>query len=164
MDESELNEDTDRIVDIQLDETSVVRRSLEVEHERRVAIHDLLEMNRFKPLGGYEGPYLVRLSWEDNKRISMKVLAEDGTDKTAVSLPLTPFRRIVKDYFQICESYYDAIKKLSPSQIETIDMARRGLHNEGSDLLQEVLRDKVKMDKATARRLFTLVCVLHIRG
>ena len=107
---------------------------------------------------------IADLSVEDRQRLVMDIRAENGDPVERVTMSLTPFRRIVKDYFQICESYFDAIKRLTPSQIETIDMARRGLHNEGSEMLSERLRDKVDMDSDTARRLFTLICVLHIRG
>jgi uncharacterized protein (UPF0262 family) len=153
-----------RIASLNLDEQTVVRRSPEVEHERAVAIYDLLEDNRFAPLGHDGGPYDLNLSVEDRQRLVMDIRAENGDPVERVTMSLTPFRRIVKDYFQICESYFDAIKRLTPSQIETIDMARRGLHNEGSDMLVERLKDKVDMDGDTARRLFTLICVLHIRG
>jgi uncharacterized protein (UPF0262 family) len=161
---SSASEGTERITDITLDEQSVVRRAPEIEHERAVAIYDLLDMNRFRPAGDYTGPYKVTLSIEDGKRLLFRIRNEADEDLTSVTLPLSPFRSLVRDYFQICESYFDAIKKLSPSQIETIDMARRGLHNEGSDLLIERLKEKIELDKATARRLFTLICVLHIRG
>lgn len=154
-----------RMADIQLDEKSVIRRSPEVEHERAVALYDLKDMNRFRLNGGTEGPYKVKLSIEDSgKRLLFAITDTEDAKLADVNLPLSPFRRLIRDYFQICESYFDAIKKLSPSQIETIDMARRGLHNEGSDLLRERLQEKLEMDNATARRLFTLICVLHIRG
>jgi len=153
-----------RIVSLNLDEKTVVRRSPEIEHERAVAIFDLLEENRFAPLGHDGGPYELRLSVEDRQRLVMDIRHESGDPVERLTMSLTPFRRIVKDYFQICESYFDAIKRLTPSQIETIDMARRGLHNEGSDMLAERLKDKVDMDRDTSRRLFTLICVLHIRG
>ena len=154
-----------RIVSLNLDEKTVVRRSPEVEHERAVAIYDLLEDNRFAPLGHDDGgPYDLRLSVEDHQRLVMDIKSENGDPVERLTMSLAPFRRIVKDYFHICESYFDAIKRLTPSQIETIDMARRGLHNEGSEMLTERLRDKVDMDSDTARRLFTLICVLHIRG
>lgn len=164
MSEAKFDETTDKIVAIDLDEKSVVRRSVEVEHERKVAMYDLLDMNRFRPVGDFRGPYKVRLGIEDAKRLIFKIDDENDSNLTNITMPLSPFRRIVRDYFQICESYYDAIKKLSPSQIETIDMARRGLHNEGADVLVDALKDKIDIDKATSRRLFTLVCVLHIRG
>ncbi len=153
-----------RIVALELDEKTVLRRSPEIEHERAVAIYDILEENRFAPLGHEGGPYSLKLGIEDRQRLVLDIHTESGDPVERVSLSVTPFRRIVKDYFQICESYFDAIKKLSPSQIETIDMARRGLHNEGSDMLSDRLREKVDMDQDTARRLFTLICVLHIRG
>lgn len=164
MSEMQFNDATDKIVALDLDDHSVIRRSVEVEHERKVAMYDLLDMNRFRPIGEYSGPFKVRLGIEDGKRLVFKVDNEADENLTNITMPLSPFRRIVRDYFQICESYYDAIKKLSPSQIETIDMARRGLHNEGADVLVDALKDKIAVDKATSRRLFTLVCVLHIRG
>jgi len=152
-----------RIVHITLDERTVIRRSPEVEQERAIAVYDLLEENRFCPLGGGDGPFHLHLRIEEN-RLVLDVRNTDEGPQALLALPLTPFRRVVRDYFQICESYYDAIKRLSPSQIEAIDMGRRGLHNEGSTLLQERLGDRVAMDFQTARRLFTLLCVLHIRG
>ncbi len=152
-----------RISVLNLDEKTVVRRSPEVEHERAVAIFDILEDNSFTPVGHDGGPYDLHLSIEDRQRLVVDIRHEDGKKVAKVTMSLTPFRRLVKDYFQICESYFDAIKRLSPSQIETIDMARRGLHNEGSKMLVERLRDKIEMDGPTARRLFTLICVLHIR-
>lgn len=152
-----------RIVHVQLDEKTMVRRKPEVEHERNIAIYDLLEENYFAPHGDYLGPYNLHLSLEDN-RLLFDVRSQDGTPLVVVPLPLKPFQSIVKDYFLICESYYAAIKKASPSQIEAIDMGRRGLHNEGSELLRERLAGKVDVDFDTARRLFTLLCVLHIRG
>jgi uncharacterized protein (UPF0262 family) len=153
-----------RIVALELDDKTVLRRNPEIEHERAVAIYDILEENRFAPLGDEGGPYSLKLGIEDRQRLVLDIQTESGDPVERVTLSVTPFRRIVKDYFQICESYFDAIKRLSPSQIETIDMARRGLHNEGSDMLSDRLRDKVDMDQDTARRLFTLICVLHIRG
>ncbi len=152
-----------RLVNVQLDEKTVVRRKPEVEHERAVAIYDLIEENYFAPVGDYKGPYSLHISLEDN-RLCLDVRGEDETPYTKVQLALKPFQRIVKDYFIVCESYYSAIKKSSPSQIEAIDMGRRGLHNEGSDLLRERLAGKIDIDHDTARRLFTLICVLHIRG
>ena len=152
-----------RITKVTLDERTVVRRSPEVEHERAVAIFDLIEENFFAPVGEHGGPYSLHLGIEENRLvIDIRSEAEEPLGK--VILALSPFRRIVKDYFQICESYYHAIKSASPSQIEAIDMGRRGLHNEGSDLLRERLAGKIELDSNTARRLFTLICVLHIRG
>ncbi len=155
--------DANRIVNITLDERTVVRRNPDVEHERKVAIFDLLEQNEFALAEGQGGPYSLRLGVEEN-RLILDVQQEDETPIEKVTLPLSPFRRIIKEYFLVCESYFEAIKTASPSRIEAIDMGRRGLHNEGSQLLQERLDGKATMDFDTARRLFTLICVLHIRG
>jgi uncharacterized protein (UPF0262 family) len=152
-----------RIVKIDLDERTVVRRNPDVEHERAVAIFDLLEENHFEPVGDFAGPYYLFLAIEEN-RLSFDIRAEDGESLTKIVLPLTPFRTVVKDYFTVCESYYTAIKRASLTQIEALDMGRRALHNEGSDLLRERLEGKIVLDQNTARRLFTLICVLHIRG
>ena len=160
---SEPENERARISEIKLDERTVVRRSPDVEHERAVAIYDLIEENYFAPEGHDGGPYHLHLSIEEN-RLLFDVRDEAETEVAAITLPLLPFRRIVKDYFAICEVYYDAIKTASPSRIEAIDMGRRGLHNEGSELLRERLNGKIDLDFNTARRLFTLVCVLHIRG
>jgi len=155
--------DHQRIVKLELDERTVVRRNADVEHERKVAIFDLLEANSFKPADCPPGPYHLRLGIVENR---LQFDIRDTADQTlgGVVLPLQPFRRVVKDYFEICETYYTAIKTASPSRIEAIDMGRRGLHNEGSELLRERLDGKVELDLDTARRLFTLICVLHIRG
>ncbi|MFC7047794.1 UPF0262 family protein [Emcibacter nanhaiensis] len=157
---------TQRISHIELDESSIIRRNADIEHERRVAIFDLLEDNLFAPLGdlegGYAGPYNLVLHMQDN-RLVFDIGTDDGTPLTSITLPLTPFKKIIKEYFLICDSYYTAIKSASPRQIEAIDMGRRGLHNEGSELLMERLADKVELDMDTARRLFTLICVLQIR-
>ena len=153
-----------RIVHIELDQRTLISRSPEVEHERAVAIYDLLEENHFVPAGDYTGPYRIRLAIEDNNRLIFDIRNEAGEVQGVITLPLTPFRRIIRDYFKICESYFDAIKRMTPSQIETIDMARRGLHIEGADYLRDRLRDKAEIDSSTARRLFTLICVLHFRG
>ncbi len=152
-----------RLTHVQLDEKTFVRRKPEVEHERAIAIYDLLEDNFFRPEGDFQGPYALHIRVAEN-RLFLDVRSEDGLPLVEVSLPLTPFRTIVKDYFMVCESYYSAIKKSTPSQIEAIDMGRRGLHNEGSELLRQRLAGKVEVDFETARRLFTLVCILHIRG
>ncbi len=155
--------DTQRIAKISLDEKSVIRRSPQVEHERKVAIYDLLDENEFTLVAGEPGPYNLHLGIADN-RLVFDVRDEEEGDIKRLTLPGSTFRKIVKDYFLICESYFDAIKTKTPSQIEAIDMARRGVHNEGADLLMERMADNVDMDKQTARRLFTLVCVLHIRA
>jgi uncharacterized protein (UPF0262 family) len=152
-----------RIVKVSLDERTVVRRSPEVEHERAVAIFDLIEENNFAPAGVGGGPYSLHLSVEEN-RLVLDIRSEDEQPIGRVMLSLGPFRRVVKDYFTVCESYYAAIRSASPSQIEAIDMGRRGLHDEGAELLRERLVGKIDIDGNTARRLFTLICVLHIRG
>ena len=151
-----------RIASISLDEKSVIRRSPQVEHERKVAIFDLLEENEFALLNAGTGPYDLHLRIEDN-RLIFDVRVESAA-AAEITLPTSTFRKTVKDYFMICDSYFEAIKTKTPSQIEAIDMARRCLHHEGADLLRERMADKVDMDKQTARRLFTLVCVLHIRA
>jgi uncharacterized protein (UPF0262 family) len=152
-----------RISRIHLDAGSIVRWSREVEHERQVAMFDLLERNAFALEGGFDGPYQVELSLRDAKLI-FRVQAEGGTEASELVLPMRPFRRLIQDYFLICNSYFEAIKNASPSRIEAIDMGRRGLHNEGAEKLAVALAGKVRLDDETARRLFTLVCVLHIRG
>ncbi len=152
-----------RIAKITLDERTVVRRNADIEHERAVAIFDLLEENTFAPIAGYDGPFHLDLAIEEN-RLILDIRDANDVSLERIGLSLAPFRGIVKDYFLICESYFAAIKRASPTQIEAIDMGRRGLHNEGSELLRERLADKVVVDLGTARRLFTLVCVLHIRG
>jgi uncharacterized protein (UPF0262 family) len=161
--EDRLPGEDQHIVGITLDERTVVRRNADIEHERAVAIFDLLEENEFRPINPLAGPFHLHLSLEDN-RLILDVQTADRTPLDKFTLPLQSFRRIVKDYFMICESYYAAIRRSSPSQIEAIDMGRRGLHNEGSDMLRERLADKAIIDDNTARRLFTLICVLHIRG
>ena len=154
----------ERIVHIELDRKTLVSRSPEVEHERAVAIYDLLDENHFAPVGDFSGPYRIALSIQDSNRLILDIRDEAEHSQGGIAISLTPFRRIIRDYFQICESYFDAIKRLSPSQIETIDMARRGVHNEGSEILKSRLSEKVEMDFKTARRLFTLLCVLHFKG
>ena len=149
-----------RIIDIVLDEESVARRAPEVERERAVALFDLLDENDFA-LVGAPGPYRLRIGVFE-QRLVFDVRDESGNKLRDIVLSLTPFRKVVKDYFLICESYYAAIKKLSPSQIEALDMGRRGLHIEGSELLRERLDGKIEIDLDTARRLFTLICALHI--
>ena len=153
---------TQRLCDVVLDET-IGRATPDVEHERAVAIFDLLEENCFEPVGHDSGPYKLNLSLIDSKLVFSIATEKDESVATHI-LSLTPFRRIVKDYFMICESYYEAIRSSSPSQIEAIDMGRRGIHNEGSQTLMDRLDSKIGMDFDTARRLFTLVCVLHWRG
>lgn len=151
------------IVDITLDERTVKRRSAEVEHERAVAIYDLLEENRFRLAGVEPQPLHLHLAVEDN-RLLFDIRSRDGGEIKALRFPMSGLRRVVKDYFMICESYYNAIKTASPQQIEAIDMGRRGVHNEGAEIVRERLASDVEVDTDTARRLFTLICVLHIRG
>ncbi len=152
-----------RIIQVELDERTVIWRNADVEQERRVAIFDLLEGNSFCPLEvAGDGPWRLLLRVEEG-RLAMDVTsAGDGASGT-IMLALTPFRRTVREYFAICDSYYKAIRNASPSAIETIDMARRGIHNSAAELLIERLEGRVEMDFDTARRLFTLICVLHIR-
>jgi uncharacterized protein (UPF0262 family) len=155
--------DLSKLVDIELDD-SIGRSTPDVEHERAVAIFDLIEENSFFPVGDTgAGPYRLKLSLADS-RLVFTISRENGEPVAIHILSLTPFKRIVKDYYMICESYYAAIRTSSLSQIEAIDMGRRGLHNDGSKTLMERLAGKIEIDFDTARRLFTLVCVLHWRG
>ncbi|NTJ65607.1 UPF0262 family protein [Agrobacterium rhizogenes] len=151
-----------RLSDVVLDDT-IGRSTPDVEHERAVAIFDLIEENSFTPVGHQGGPYLLNLSLVEQKLV-FDIRMEDGAVVATHILSLTPFRRIVKDYFMICESYYEAIRSATPSRIEAIDMGRRGIHNEGSQTLMDRLNGKISVDFDTARRLFTLVCVLYWRG
>lgn len=148
-----------RLVAVEIDDSIGRSSSPEAEHDRRAAIYDLLEANIFKLANGVDGPYHLVLANKEN-RLVFDVRDEAQHNIIAFGLSLTPFRRIVRDYFDICESYYDAIRNANPMQIETIDMARRGLHNEGSEILRERLNGKAEMDLDTARRLFTLVYAL----
>src|SRR5262245_15179271 len=151
-----------RLITVELDSSIAPGLTPDAEHERQVAIYDLIEDNRFKVVGHDLGPYRLSLSTAEG-RIIFDIQSERRQRVVMIGLSMSPFRRIVKDYFMICESYYKAIRHASPSQIETIDMARRGLHNEGSEVLKERLNGKVETDLDTARRLFTLLCVLHWR-
>jgi uncharacterized protein (UPF0262 family) len=152
-----------RIAQITLDEHTVVSRSPDIENERAAAIGDLLIDNRFAPISGRAGPFDVHLAIEENRlSLCIRSLA-DGSSEVVV-LPLAPFRGIVKDYFMVCESYYQAIRRSNLAQVEALDVGRRSLHDEGSALLVERLSDKIVLDHHTARRLFTLICVLHLRG
>ena len=152
-----------RLVAITLDEGSIGRSSPDVEHERATAIYDLVEENFFAPVGHKGGPYALGLSLKEN-RLVFDIRLADGKPVIAHLLSLTPFKRIIKDYFLICDSYYAAIRTATPDRIEAIDMGRRGLHDEGSRILQDAIKRKVKVDFDTARRLFTLICVLHWKG
>jgi len=152
-----------RLVAVTLDENSIGRSGPDIEHERAVAIYDLIEQNSFAPDGHDGGPYALHLSMAEN-RLVFDIRLADGTPVAAHLLSMTPFRKIVKDYFMICDSYYAAIRTATPDRIEAIDMGRRGLHDEGSSILMDRLKDKVTIDFDTARRLFTLICVLHWKG
>jgi uncharacterized protein (UPF0262 family) len=152
-----------RLVNIALDEASVVRRTREIEQEREIAIYDLLEANSFTPVGSGGGPYRLVLAIEEN-RLVFDIRLDDDSPHGKVMLSLTPFRRVIKDYFLVCESYYKAIRNAPPSQIEALDMGRRALHDEGSHILLDRLKGKIELNFDTARRLFTLICVLHLRG
>jgi len=152
-----------RLVAVTLDEASIGRSHPDVEHERAVAIYDLLEKNTFAPIGHDGGPYTLHLSIT-GARLSFDIRLEDGTPVIAHLLSLAPLRSVVKDYFLMCDSYYAAIRTATPDKIEALDMGRRALHNDGSTLLMERLKNKVRVDFDTARRLFTLVCVLHWKG
>ena len=152
-----------RLCAVKLDEASIGRSNADVEHERSVAIYDLLEDNVFSPVAHDGGPYALFIGMSDN-RLVFDIKLEDGSPVITHLLSLSPFRKLVKDYFLVCESYYQAIRTASPAQIEAIDMGRRGLHNEGSQLLLDRLEGKVQLDFDTARRLFTLVCALHWKG
>lgn len=153
-----------RIVRIAIDDGGLPAPTPDVAQERRIAVHDLLEENRFALTreGAPAGPYDLRLAIRD-RRLVLAATGEGGAAGEIV-LALGPFRQVVKDYWQICESYFDAVRRLPPSQIEAIDMARRGIHDEGARLLRERLEGKADLDKDTARRLFTLICVLHAGG
>ncbi len=157
------SQDRNRLVAVTLDEGSIGRSNPDVEHERAVAIYDLIDENSFVPLGHDGGPYTLHLSLADN-RLVLDIRLEDGTPVVAHHLSIARFRKIVKDYFLICDSYYAAIRSATPDRIEAVDMGRRGLHDEGSRILVEGIKRKIEVDFDTARRLFTLICVLHWKG
>jgi len=156
-----------KLIEVVLDESGLPAPTPEIEQERRVAIYDLLEDNSFAPIAregkSPEGPFRLIISIIE-RRLVFEILSESKEKLGEFHLSLSPFRQVIKDYFQICESYFDAVKRLPPAQIEAIDMGRRGIHDEGSRVLQERLEGKVTLDKKTARRLFTLICVLHFKG
>jgi len=152
-----------RLAAVTLDEKTIGRANADVEHEREVAIYDLLEKNSFAPVGHDGGPYALHLSINGN-RLVFDIRMTDGTPVVAHLFSLSPLRRIVKDYYLICDSYYQAIRTATPDKIEAIDMGRRAIHNDGSQILMERLKNKVAVDIDTARRLFTLICVLHWKG
>jgi uncharacterized protein (UPF0262 family) len=156
-----------RIIDVSLDERTILWRSADVEQERRIAIFDLIEENSFAPqrahADGYAGPYKLHLTVQEG-RLALDIRRADDSHLETLVLGLAQFRRPIRDYFAICDSYYQAIRNATPAQIETVDMARRGIHDEAARLLMQRLEGKIQVDFATARRLFTLICVLHIRG
>lgn len=162
-----LTKETWRIAHIALDEDTILWRNADVEQERRVAIYDLIEENTFRPVrsaeAGHDGPYHLRLAVQDG-RLVMEIGEEGGAPLETLVLGMARFRRPIRDYFAICDSYYQAIRKATPAEIETIDMARRAIHNDAAELLMERLEGKIETDHLTARRLFTLICVLHIKG
>ena len=155
--------DPNRLVAVTLDEESIGRSGSDVEHERATAIYDLIEQNSFAPVGHDDGPYALQIGIKEN-RLVLDIRRANGKPVIAHLLSLTPFKGIVKDYFMICDSYYAAIRTATPDRIEAIDMGRKGLHDEGSRILQDAIKRKVKVDFDTARRLFTLICVLHWKG
>jgi uncharacterized protein (UPF0262 family) len=150
-----------RIIDIELDERTIIRRSEDIEREKKVAVFDLLEENYFQP-AGHAGPFRILLRIEEG-RLAVELKDGKGAPLGTIRLGLARFKRPVRDYFAICESYFKAVRSDAPHGLETIDMARRAVHNEAAELLRECLADKVEMDFDTARRLFTLICVLHIK-
>ena len=156
-----------RIIHVDLDERTILWRSADIEQERRIAIFDLLEGNHFAPHrdypDGYAGPFRLKIAVEDG-RLALAIAREDDSVLETIILALGRFQRPTREYFAICDSYFQAIKNASPQQIETIDMARRGIHNDAATLLKERLEGKIDIDFDTARRLFTLICVLHIKG
>jgi uncharacterized protein (UPF0262 family) len=158
-----VSEERNRLFDIALDEDSLAPASTNAEHERRIALFDLKESNSFEVCGVDRGPYALTLSLSEG-RLALDVAAQDGDRVCLHHVAMSSLRKLVKDYLFICDSYHDAIRTAAPSQIEAIDMGRRGLHNEAAEVLTEALGAKIKVDVETARRLFTLVCALHVRG
>jgi len=152
-----------RLAGVTLEERTTVRRTREIEHEREIALYDLLEANSFHPVGSKGGPYNLVLGVEEN-RLVFNIKLTNGEQHGKLILSLAPFRRVIKDYFRQCESYFKAIPDQPASAIEVLDMGRRGLHDEGAQILQERLKGKIEVDFDTARRLFTLICVLHLKG
>jgi len=158
-----VSEERNRLIDVTLDEDSLAPASPNAEHERRIALFDLKEANSFEVVGEDRGPYVLTLSLSEG-RLALDVSTEDGAHVCLHHVPMSALRKLIKDYLFICDSYHNAIRTAAPSQIEAIDMGRRGLHNEGAEVLSEALGDKIRLDVETARRVFTLVCALHVRG
>jgi uncharacterized protein (UPF0262 family) len=152
-----------RLISVRLDEASISRGAADQEHERQIAIYDLIDENSFALPGRDAGPYGLKIALQDAKLV-LEIADENGAPLIAHILSLTPFRGLLKDYFMICESYYAAIRTAMPSQIEAIDMGRRAIHNEGAEVLLERLKGKIECDHDTARRIFTLVVALHWKG
>ncbi len=161
--ESESGKGRDKIAAITLDQKSLGRSSVNVEHEREVAIFDILDGNSFRVEGVDQGPYKLNLSVSDD-RLQIAISREDDEAVAQHQVPLTPLKRVIKDYFFVCESYYDAVRTAPPARIQAIDINRRTLHDEGSQILVDKLAGKIAVDADTARRLFTLVCALHWKG
>lgn len=153
----------DRLIEITLDAKSLGRANSNIEHEREVAIFDILDGNSFRVDGLDTGPYKLHLSLTD-ERLVLAISSSEGGEPIELGMALAPLKRIVKDYFMICESYYEAVRTAPPARIQAIDVSRRALHDEGSALLKEKLLPKIIVDEDTARRLFTLVCSLHWKG
>lgn len=158
-----MSAETDRLLDVTLDDNSLAPASANAEAERRIALYDLKEANTFAVVGESRGPYVLVLSASDG-RLTFDVSDETGQRVCVHAMPLSPVRKLVKDYTMICESYHAAIRNAAPSQIEAIDMGRRGLHDDAAEILQDALRERIALDLETARRLFTLICALHVRG
>lgn len=158
-----MSEDRNRLADVTLDEASLAPASPDAEHERRIALFDLKESNSFVVIGEDRGPYLLTLAMADG-RLAFDVTVDAGDRVILHHMPMSALRKLIKDYVMICDSYQNAIRNASPSQIEAIDMGRRGLHNEAAEVLQDSLQERITVDLETARRLFTLVCALHVRS
>jgi uncharacterized protein (UPF0262 family) len=158
-----MSEERNRLADVLLDEASLAPATPNAEHERRIALFDLKEANSFVVIGEDRGPYVLTLAMAEG-RLALDVASEAGDRVVLHHMAMSALRKLIKDYAMICDSYHNAIRNASPSQIEAIDMGRRGLHNEAGEILQEALQDRFNIDLETARRLFTLVCALHVRG
>jgi len=158
-----MSEQTNRLIDVLLDEASLAPASPNAEHERRIALFDLKEANEFAIVGEARGPYVLVLASSDG-RLAFDVSDSESQRVCLYHMPLSPLRKLIKDYAFICESYHNAIRTAAPSQIEAIDMGRRGMHNDGAEILMDALRERIVIDVETARRLFTLICALHVRG
>ena len=157
-----MTDDRRRLVHVALDEDPRIRLSPEIRHERAVAIFDRLAENHFALVGADRGPYRLHIAIQEN-RLVFDVRSADDQTIERVRLPLTPLRTVIRDYFRICDAYYEAIRNATPSRIEAIDVGRRAVHDDGASILRERLASRIEMDENTCRRLFTLICVLHVR-